>query len=152
MLYLARWYRKETETLLSFIGFLERLTNARDLGGYATSEGKHTKQGVIYRTSRLNENETTKLLITESGINEMVNRLKIKADLDIRKVDNNENRGITESPLGVSVNYYLVPMKSVGNCILLNKEVLKDAFAIFGIKIIILSLCTVVSVQIELVC
>ena len=113
---------------------IEGLTNARDLGGYSIGEGKYTKQGVIYRTSRFNENETTDLLITESGINEMVNRLKIKSELDIRRVDNNESGGITESPLGSSVNYYSVPMKSGGNCILLNKEVLKDAFAIFGNK------------------
>ena len=66
---------------------IEGLTNARDLGGYSIGEGKYTKQGVIYRTSRLNENETTDLLISESGINEMVNRLKIKSELDIRRVD-----------------------------------------------------------------
>lgn len=64
----------------------------------------------------------------------MVNRLKIKSELDIRKVEDNENGGITENPLGSSVNYYSVLMKSGGNCILLNKEVLKDAFAIFGNK------------------
>ena len=114
--------------------FVEGITNARDLGGYITEDGSHTKQGLIYRTSRFNENETTDLLIKQSGIDEMVNRLNIKTELDIRRVDNNENGGLSESPLGKEVNYCSVPMKSGGNCILLNKTVLKDVFAVFGNK------------------
>lgn len=111
---------------------IDGLTNVRDLGGYKIGKSKSTKQGMIYRSSRLNENESTDLLITSSGIKEMVEVLKIKSELDIRRVDNNENGGITESPLGSNVNYYSVPMKSGGNCILLNKTVIKDAFAILG--------------------
>lgn len=111
---------------------IDGLTNARDLGGYVTSDGTYTNQGLIYRTSRLNENETTTNLITEYGINAMNNILKIKSELDIRRVDNNENGGITASPLGSKINYYSVPMKSGGNCILLNKDVLDDAFEILG--------------------
>ena len=65
---------------------IEGLTNARDLGGYKTINGNYTKQGLIYRTSRLNENETTDNLITEQGILEMKNNLKIKSELDLRKV------------------------------------------------------------------
>ena len=111
---------------------IDGLTNVRDLGGYEVGKNQEIKQGMIYRSSRLNENETTDLLITSSGIKEMVEELKIKSELDIRRVDNNENGGICESPLGESVNYYSVPMKSGGNCILLNKTVIKDAFAILG--------------------
>lgn len=113
---------------------IDGITNARDLGGYKTIDGGVTKQGLIYRTSRFNENETQDLLITEAGIQELVKGLKIKSELDIRRVDNNENGGLTKSPLGDGVNYYSVPMKSGGNCILLNTAVLKDAFAIFGNK------------------
>ena len=113
---------------------IEGLTNARDLGGYKTINGKYTNQGLIYRTSRLNENETTDNLITEQGILEMKNNLKIKSELDLRKVSNNENGGITSSPLGEDVNYYSLPMSSGGNIILLNKNSLKDAFKILGNK------------------
>ena len=113
---------------------IDGLTNARDLGGYKTSDGSYTNQGLIYRTSRLNENETTTNLITEKGISEMKDHLKIKSELDIRRTDNNENGGITTSPLGSDVNYYSIPMRSGGNCILLNKDVLKDAFKILGQK------------------
>lgn len=111
---------------------VDGLTNVRDLGGWKTNDGKTVKQGMIYRSSRLNENETTTNLITESGIKEMLEVLNIKSELDIRRVDNNENGGITVSPLGSSVNYYSVPMKSGGNCLLLNKDVIKNAFTILG--------------------
>ena len=111
---------------------IDGLTNARDLGGYITSDGTYTNQGLIYRTSRLNENESTLPLITKAGVAEMTKHLKIKSELDLRRVDNNENGGIIESPLGKDVNYYSVPMKSGGNCILLNTNVIKDAFAVLG--------------------
>lgn len=111
---------------------IEGLTNARDLGGYLIGENKYSNQGLIYRSSRLNENETTTNLITEAGIKEMLEVLNIKSELDIRRVDNNENGGITVSPLGETVKYYSIPMSSGGNCILLNKEVLKDVFAVLG--------------------
>lgn len=120
------------ESLAPRVLNVDGLTNARDLGGYQTSDGTPTKQGKIYRSSRLNENETTTNLITDAGINTMNNILRIKSELDIRRTDNNENGGITESPLGKDVNYYSVPMKSGGNCILLNTNVIKDAFAVLG--------------------
>ena len=112
--------------------YVDGLTNVRDLGGYRLGVNKYVKQGMIYRCSRLNENETTTNLITEDGINEMVNHLGIKSELDIRRTSNNENGGITSSPLGDSVNYFSVPMESGGNLFLLNKDVIKDAFAVLG--------------------
>ena len=112
--------------------YVEGLTNVRDIGGYRLGVNKYVKQGMIYRCSRLNENETTTNLITEAGIDEMVNHLGIKSELDIRRTRNNENGGITSSPLGDSVNYYSVPMESGGNLFLINKDVIKDAFAVLG--------------------
>lgn len=112
---------------------IDGLTNVRDIGGYKIGD-KYTNQGLIYRSSRLNENESTTNLITEKGIKEMVEVLKIKSELDVRKTSDNENGGITVSPLGEGVNYYSVPMKSGGNYLLLNKYVLKDVFAVLGNK------------------
>ena len=112
---------------------IDGLTNVRDIGGYKVND-KYTNQGLIYRSSRLNENESTVNLITEKGIKEMVEVLKIKSELDVRKTTDNENGGITVSPLGESVNYYSVPMKSGGNYLLLNVDVLKDVFAVLGNK------------------
>ena len=112
---------------------IEGLTNVRDLGGYKIGDG-YSNQGLIYRSSRLNENKSTNNLITEKGIKEMVEVLGIKSELDVRKTSDNENGGITVSPLGESVNYYSVPMKSGGNYLLLNVNVLKDVFAVLGNK------------------
>ena len=112
---------------------IDGLTNVRDIGGYKVGES-YTNQGLIYRSSRLNENESTTNLITEKGIKEMVDVLKIKSELDVRKTSDNENGGITSSPLGEDVNYYSVPMKSGGNYLLLNTSVLKDVFAVLGNK------------------
>lgn len=114
--------------------YIDGLTNARDLGGYPLSDGSYTKQGMIIRLSRLNENESTELLITQNGINTLVNEFKIKAELDLRKTENNENGGITSSPLGDSVNFISFPMISGGNIILLNKDQLADLFKILGDK------------------
>ena len=111
---------------------IDGVTNARDLGGYKLGVNKYVKQSMIYRTARYNENETQDLLITEAGIKEMAEVLKIKSELDIRRTDNNENGGLNSSPLGDSVNYYSLPMKSGGNILLLNKDMIKDVFAVLG--------------------
>lgn len=110
------------------------VTNVRDLGGYEISSNKYTKQGLIYRSARFNENESSELLITEAGINVMLNTLKVKTELDVRKTANNENGGITTSPLGETVNYISIPMATGGNYLTINKNVLKDVFAVFGNK------------------
>lgn len=111
---------------------IDGVTNVRDLGGYKGFNDKYTKQGLIIRSARFNENESTELLITAKGIAEMVDVLKVKTELDIRRVDNNENGGLTSSPLGDKVNYVSIPMTSGGNLMLLNNNVIKDVFAVFG--------------------
>ena len=111
---------------------IEGLTNVRDLGGYKLGVNKYIKQGMIYRSSRLNENETTDLLITENGIKEMVEVLGVKTELDVRNASENENGGITVSPLGENVKYISVSMKSGGNYLIFNKNVIKDVFSVFG--------------------
>ena len=109
--------------------YVDGITNVRDIGGYKTESGKYVKQGMIYRTARLNENESTSLIITPDGIKEMLDILKVKSELDVRKVD---EAGITSSPLGDSVNYFHVPMTSGGNYLLINKDVIKDVFKVLG--------------------
>ena len=110
---------------------IEGVTNARDLGGYKIGKSSYSNQGLIYRTARFNESDGT-VSISEKGIKEMVEVLKIKTELDVRKTSDGENGGITSSVLGDSVKYCSVPMKSGGNYLLLNKMVLKDVFAVFG--------------------
>lgn len=111
---------------------IDGITNARDVGGYKINDNKYSNQGLIYRSGRFNENETTTNLITEDGIKEMVEVLKIKSELDLRRVSDNENGGITVSPLGEAVNYYSIPMQTKGDYLKLNVDVLKDVFAVLG--------------------
>ncbi len=133
------YYQIKTETELSNIyAFLvnddsvrnldiDGVTNVRDLGGYKVN-GKRINQGLLYRSSKFNEDESTNLLITNDGINELVNVLNIKTEIDLRKTEDNEYGGITSSPLGSSVKYLHIPMKSGGNCILLNTDTIPTLF------------------------
>ena len=95
--------------------YVDGITNVRDTGGYLTVDGKYTKQGMIYRCGRLNANDSPDAMITEEGIDEMLNVLGIKSEIDLRETDC--NGGIEKSVLGESVNYYFVPMGYGNNLI-----------------------------------
>ena len=69
--------------------YIDGVTNVRDLGGYLVN-GKITKQGLIYRTSKLNDDESTTPLISEKGI-DAFNKLGVKTEIDLRKTVDNEN-------------------------------------------------------------
>ena len=110
--------------------YVDGVTNCRDLGGWKTTDGKHVRQGMIYRTSKFSDNETGAPLVTEAGVRTLTRELGIKTELDIRK--EGENAGITESVLGSSVQYVFKPMQSGGNYLVLNKKVLADVFSVFA--------------------
>lgn len=96
--------------------FIEGVENARDIGGW----GNIIKQGMLYRSGRLNESgETLEVNITEFGISEMNNHLKIKTQIDLRRPATNETGTLTDtSILGEHVNYVNLPMAYGGNNIL----------------------------------
>lgn len=114
--------------------YVDGVTNVRDIGGWKLPDGSTVRQGVIFRSARFNENESTELLIGGSGITTMVEELGIRTELDIRSTDDNENGGITDSPLGETIRYISIPFNSGGNIILLNKERLPEIFEVFGNK------------------
>ena len=60
----------------------EGVTNCRDLGGWSTVDGKKVKQGMIYRTGKLNNGE--KILITEEGKKTLTEELGVKTEIDLR--------------------------------------------------------------------
>lgn len=64
--------------------YIDGITNARDLGGWKTADGCRVRQGLIYRTGRLNETNSTANLIKEDGIEQMRDVLKIKSEIDLR--------------------------------------------------------------------
>ena len=104
---------------------VDGVTNIRDVGGWNGSN-----QGLIYRSSKFNKDESDELIITDKGIDTLVNELGIKTEIDLRKEV--ENGDITLSPLGFKINYIHIPMQSGGNILTLNKEKLKDLFEVFG--------------------
>lgn len=93
--------------------YVSGVTNVRDLGGYRV-DGGVLKQGLIYRTGRLNENSTETVTdkINEKGKNTMLNEMKVKAEIDLRVVENNEVGALSEGigVLGEGVHYYQCPM------------------------------------------
>ena len=96
--------------------YVEGVENFRDLGGWG-----YIKQGMIYRSGRFNEDkeETVKASITDNGLYEIKNHLKIKTEIDLRRTSTNEVGGLTDkSVLGDNVNYYQLPMYYGGNNIL----------------------------------
>ncbi|MBO7401643.1 MAG: tyrosine-protein phosphatase [Lachnospiraceae bacterium] len=113
--------------------YIPGITNVRDLGGWKTATGERVNQGLIFRSSKFNADQSTESLLCAEGIRALKD-LGIKTEIDLRTVDDNENGGITESPIGENVKYCSVPLESGGNIILLNKDKFKDIFAIFGNK------------------
>ena len=92
--------------------------NARDLGGWKTSDGKRVKQGMLYRTGALdyyNEDEKVmKPLIDAGGIKTLTETLGVRTEIDLR-VDHDGDRGYppegkTESVLGSGVKYLHCPI------------------------------------------
>lgn len=93
--------------------FVDKVDNARDLGGWRTLDGGVIRQGLMYRMARLNSNVTTgtsNVLISEAGILTMRSDLGIRTEIDLREVTNNENGGLTSSPLGEGVRYVSAPL------------------------------------------
>lgn len=113
---------------------IEGVTNFRDLGGWKTADNTYVNQNLIFRSSKFNKDESTDLMITDKGISMLVNDLGIRTEIDLRTVEDNENGGITESPLGSAVTYVSIPFESGGNIILLNKDKLPALFEILGNK------------------
>lgn len=90
--------------------YCDGITNMRDLGGWTTEDGKTVKQGMLYRSGRLNANkvETVFPEITAAGL-ETMKQLGIKTELDLREAENNEIGGLTES-LIEGAKYVNIPM------------------------------------------
>ena len=97
--------------------YVDGVENVRDLGGWTLANNKTYKQGLIYRTAQFNYGgglNTYKSAPTEVGVNSLLNELKIKTEIDLRKTKafngEDEVNSITSSPLGESVNYVSCPM------------------------------------------
>ena len=97
--------------------YVDGVENVRDLGGWNIGENKIFKQGMIYRTSQFNYGGVNTFVSSPSkeGKNSLLNELKIKTDIDLRRNSDfdgyDEVNGITSSPLGKNVKYVSAPMQ-----------------------------------------
>ena len=79
---------------------VDNIFNVRDMGGWPALKGYPMKYGKIIRGSRLNVNSKTTLMITSSGINELL-WAGMRAELDMR------DEGNAPMPNGESRHSYL---------------------------------------------
>lgn len=116
--------------------FVEGVTNVRDMGGWQTEGGKTVKQGLLYRCGRLNTSSSSQIKteITENGKKTMLDMLKIKTEIDLRMVSDNEVGGLTDtSPLGDGVQYAQCPMDyTASNFLTGNKQKIATVFGILS--------------------
>ena len=116
--------------------FVEGITNVRDMGGWQTECGKTVKQGLLFRCGRLNKSSSSQIKteITENGKKTMLDMLKIKTEIDLRMVSNNEVGGLTDtSPLGDGVQYAQCPMDyTVSNLLTGNKQKIATIFGLLS--------------------
>lgn len=103
--------------------YVDGVTNFRDFGGWMTNSGKRTKQGVLFRSARLNksyaegkessytEPDVVIPEITAKGI-EQFNALGIKTEVDFR-LDNRNGypEGVEVVSVVDGVNYVALPMR-----------------------------------------
>ncbi len=77
---------------------IDSVSNTRDIGGYVTEDKKYrVKQGMAYRGGNMDN-------ISDRGKSQILNKLSVKTDLDLRVAD----EGMSVSPLGSAVNYIKV--------------------------------------------
>ena len=92
-----------------WLAYEGRCGNFRDCGGWKTVDGRRLKQGLIFRSQGLNDNSPDEGLtpgrnrMTVSDVRYALDVLKIRTELDLRATV--ETAGMTESPLGPSVQY-----------------------------------------------
>lgn len=122
--------------------YVDGVTNFRDVGGWMTSSGNRMKQGILYRSARLNasykldENgEEVKYVepdnvveeITEEGKKVFVDELGIKTEVDFRLDERNGYPAGTELKSVVDgVNYVALPMNGGKNMFTTSDEQIKS--------------------------
>lgn len=83
---------------------VDGIRNCRDIGGYMLAEGRQIRQGMIYRGTELDGAISNKYVISDEGVDTLINDLGIQLQLDLR-AGNTPN---AKDSLGLEVkhNYY----------------------------------------------
>ena len=87
---------------------LRGVPNFRDMGGRRVADGRRVRQGLVYRSSGLNNNASTNgtpgtARLTERWRRYIVETLGIRTDIDLRS--DRERLGMSCSPLGPDVRF-----------------------------------------------
>ena len=87
---------------------LRGVPNFRDIGGRRTASGRRVRQGLVYRSSGLNNNASTNgtpgtARLTERWRRYITDTLGIRTDIDLRS--DRERLGMERSPLGPDVRF-----------------------------------------------
>lgn len=98
---------------------VDGMSNIRDIGVVKTSDGRRMKQGMVYRSGHLVD-------LTEDGIKQLLQQLKIKTELDVRG-------GSEGSPIIQHVNYIVIKGYYYENFIQAGKnQDITNAFRVFA--------------------
>ncbi len=126
----------ETEAGVPRICRIDGVGNVRDIGGYATLDGRRVKQGMLYRSAALNrqahgrkeqprsEWRVGESLLTDAAMKEAEATFGIRLELDLRT--DWESYGMTSSPLGPSTRWVNVSSSNYDG---MKTETAKAAFA-----------------------
>ena len=116
---------------------IEGLTNCRDMGGKATVDGGYIKQGLLYRTAALDDDQSGSI-IKDAGKVRMLDELKVKTEIELRGsqygLSTSEAKNRKDSVLGSSVNYQYKGMAYSGgrNLLFRNVELVRKVFDVLG--------------------
>ena len=112
--------------------YIDGITNARDVGGWPIDDTHRVRQGLFFRSGRLNQSNASTIIkeVTSEGEKVLLEDLKIKSEMDLRTIDDNEVGAITSSVLGDSVTYFSCPMDwHASNILEGNKEMVQHIFS-----------------------
>ena len=94
--------------------YVPDVDNVSDIGGFIGLEGRVVPQGLIYRSSGLNNNSYDggktpgPPRANAEGVRRMREELHLRTELDLR--GNSETAGMTVSPIGEDINYIQIPV------------------------------------------
>ena len=114
--------------MLPRILWVEGLSNVRDLGGYTTTDGRRIRQGLLFRSSEADANQS----ITPEGIKELTDSLGVRTDIDLRGVNGEPVRAGISSD---KVNHYSFPLAAYSDIFTPSqKELYRQSFELLANK------------------
>ena len=106
--------------------FVEGLSNIRDIGGYTTTDGKRIRQGLLFRSSEADTNQS----ITPQGIRELTESLGVRTDIDLRGVNGESVRAALPWD---RVKHYSFPLAAYGEIFSAEqKELYRQSFELLA--------------------